>query len=95
MAPVESWTVLGTTGHRVSDLTFPWLNIGFNPDGLHPAAPARFVRWLRDAHPEAGRAGTDGALFRTQGQELVLELTPEALELWERYLDEYEAAIAN
>ena len=35
---------------------------------------------------------TDGTMFYTQGQELTLRLTPQAIDLLAGYLDEYERA---
>jgi len=47
---------------------------------------------VQGEHPDVGRAMQDGTLFHTGGQELTLNLTPEAIELLETYVDEYEEA---
>ncbi len=95
LPPVEAASSLSIEDGRVRQLAFPWLNIGFNPGGYNPMEAEPFVQWLEHAHPEAlggGQlVGLDGPLFHTQGQELVLVLTRESLDLLAGYLDEYEA----
>jgi hypothetical protein len=96
LPPVEAASSLSIEDGRIRRLAFPWLNIGFNPGGYNPMEAEPFVQWLEHAHPEAldgGQlVGLDGPLFHTQGQELVLVLTRESLDLLAGYLDEYEAA---
>jgi hypothetical protein len=88
--PVESSFRIGLLDDRIDYLSFPWLNVGFGPGGYHPAEGGRFVRWLKAEHPEAGGPMDRGELFRTSGQELILILTPESLDLLASYLKEYE-----
>jgi hypothetical protein len=79
---------------RVDLLSFPWMNISWNPGGYQPAEAERFVRWLGAAHPEAidveDPMEGGGWLFRTPGQEWILRLNPRTLELLAGYLREYE-----
>lgn len=83
---------IGIRGGRVEHLSFPWLNVGFPSN--QPAESWAFVEWLQEAHPDAGAPMQSGTLFDYPGgQEMQLILTPESLELLERYLDEYERAI--
>jgi hypothetical protein len=93
-APKLTSFVIGVHGGRVDYLSFPWLNASF--PGEQPFEGARFVPWVEGAHPEAGgiEGGFhDGELFRIMGQEVVIKLTPDAIDLLAIYLDEYEAAV--
>jgi hypothetical protein len=90
LAPVTSISRFGFRDGRINRLSFPWLNVSFNPGGYYPAEFGRFVRWLEAEHPEAGGPGDRGELFRTAGQELIHVLTPESLGLLAGYLEEYE-----
>jgi hypothetical protein len=74
---------------RIDSLSFPWLNVSFGPGGVHPAEFRGFVHWLEIEHPDAAGPSPDGTLFRTAGQELILNLTEESLGLLKRYLTEY------
>jgi hypothetical protein len=78
---------------RIDSLSFPWLNVSFGPGGVHPAEFGGFVHWLEVEHPDAGAPFEDGELFRTTGQELVLNLTDESLDLLKRYLREYARSV--
>jgi hypothetical protein len=95
LPPVEASSSFSIEDGRVRRLAFPWLNIGFNPGGYNPMEAEPFLQWLEHAHPEALDGGQlvtlDGPLFRTQGQELVLVLNRESLDLLAGHLDEYEA----
>ena len=88
--PLRSSFGIRIRNGRIDLLGFPWLNIGFNPSGYRPAEAVRFMEWLEAEHPEAGRPGDRGELFRTQGQELIHVLTPESLDLLKGYLADYE-----
>jgi len=90
LPPLETFFHIGVHDDRVTYLSFPWLNVGF-PSNV-PAEGWRFIEWLQGVHPEVGGPMEDGTLFWTGGQEMNLILTPESIELLERYLDEYEAA---
>ena len=94
LPPVDAAFSLSIEDGRVHQLAFPWLNTGFDPGGYHPMETEPFLRWLERAHPEAldlhHLSGLDGPVFRTQGQELVLVLTRESLDLLATYLDEYD-----
>jgi hypothetical protein len=80
------------TDGRVDHLMFPWLGVSF--PGNVPVESWAFVEWLQGAHPDAGAPMQTGTLFRyPEGQDMVLILTPESIQLLERYLDEYEAAV--
>ena len=94
--PVDSAFGLGIHGGKIDVLSFPWLNISWGPDGYHPAEFQRFVLWLDAAHPEAINAahpGTAQRLFRVAGQEWILKLDRESLDLLAGYLDEYERSV--
>jgi hypothetical protein len=93
LPPLRSSFGIRIRNGRVDLLGFPWLTIGFNPSGYHPAEGARFVEWLEAEHSEAGRPGVRDELFRTTGQELVHVLTPGSLDLLAQYLDEYERSV--
>jgi hypothetical protein len=86
--PVERSFGIGVRNDRITNLSFPWLNVGF-PSKV-PAEGARFVKWLEAEHPEVGGPFDRGELFRTLGQEVTLILTPESLDLLAGYLEEYE-----
>ncbi|MGH2657490.1 MAG: hypothetical protein ACRDIZ_12480 [Actinomycetota bacterium] len=89
--PVKSSFDIGVRNDRITNLSFPWLNVGF-PAGK-PAEGANFVEWVEAAHPEVGgiQGGFhDGELFRIMGQEVVLILTPDSIDLLAGYLEEYE-----
>ena len=94
--PLESSFGLGVREGRIDVLTFPWLNISWNPGGYLPAEFEKFVMWLDTAHPEAidtERPMDAQRIFRTVGQEWILKLTPESLDLLAGYLDEYERSV--
>ena len=76
---------------RITYLSLPWLSSGFPSD--RPAESWRFVRWVGAEHPEAGRPMHRGKLFQTVGQEVVLILRRESIDLLARYLDEYERSV--
>jgi hypothetical protein len=95
LPPVESSFAIGFRDDRIHLLSFPWLNVSFGPGGFHPAEGGRFVRWLEAEHPEAGGVFDRGELFHTVGQELVLDLTPESLDLLAGYLEEYERSVTG
>ncbi len=86
--PVERSFGIGVRNDRITNLSFPWLNVGF-PSKV-PAEGAQFVKWLEAEHPEAGGPFDRGELFRTLGQEVTLILTPESLDLLAGYIEEYE-----
>jgi hypothetical protein len=89
--PVKSSFGIGVRNDRITNLSFPWLNVGF-PAGK-PAEGANFVEWVEATHPEVGgiQGGFhDGELFRIMGQEVVLILTPDSIDLLAGYLEEYE-----
>jgi hypothetical protein len=90
MPPLETYFHIGVQNDRVTFLSFPWLNVGF--PGHVPTEGWAFIEWLQGEHPEVGAPMRDGTLFWTSGQEMNLILTPEALDLLEGYLDEYERA---
>jgi hypothetical protein len=75
---------------RITALNVPWLNISFGPGGVHPAESEGFLRWLEDEHPNVGAPFRNGVLFRSVGQELILELTDEALGRLKGYRRAYE-----
>jgi hypothetical protein len=81
--PIKSRVRLGFREGRIDHLSFPWLNVSF-PSGL-PAEGAGFVRWAMHKHQRAGQR-----LFRWMGQERVLNLNPESIDLLAGYLEEYE-----
>jgi hypothetical protein len=89
--PVESSFVIRVRNDRITYLSFPWLNVSFPSDV--PAEGGRFVRWLEAEHPEAGGPFDRGELLRTLGQELILILTRESLDLLAGYLEEYERSV--
>jgi hypothetical protein len=91
--PLESSVALRIQHGLIDDLSFPWLNISFDPGGVYPAEFEGFVRWLEIEHPDAGGPFDDGTLFRTIGQELVLNLTDESLLLLKRYLRGFERSV--
>jgi hypothetical protein len=91
--PLESSVALRIRHGRIDFLSFPWLNISFDPGGIYPAEFEGFVRWLEVEHPDAGSPFNDGTLFRTIGQELVLNLTDESLLLLKRYLRGFEHSV--
>jgi hypothetical protein len=91
--PPESSVTLGVRRGRIDSLSFPWLNIGFDPGGIYPAEFEGFVRWLEVEHPDAGAPFDDGTLFRTMGQELVLNLTRDSLDFLRRRLEQYERSV--
>ncbi|MGH2630718.1 MAG: hypothetical protein ACRDHI_09195 [Actinomycetota bacterium] len=93
LPPVESSFGIGIRDDRITNLSFPWLNYGF-PSNV-PAEGWRFVRWLEAEHPEAGAPMERGTLFQTMGQELVLILTRDSIDLLEGYLDEYERSVSG
>jgi hypothetical protein len=88
LPPVKSSFSLRVREGRIDRLSFPWLNVGFPSE--QPTEGGRFVRWLEAEHPEAGGPFDRGELFRTMGQELVLILTGESIDLLAGYLEEYE-----
>jgi hypothetical protein len=92
-SPVESSVALRIRHGRIDYLSFPWLNVGFDPGGSYPSEFGSFVRWLEVEHPDAGGPVDHGDLFRPIGQELVLNLTEESLDLLRTYLDEYERSL--
>lgn len=91
LPPVESSFAIRVRDGRITYLSFPWLSFSFPGDA--PAEGWRFVRWLEAEHPEAGGPMDRGALFRTAGQELILILTLESLDLLAGYLEEYERSV--
>jgi hypothetical protein len=91
--PKESSFGIGIRNGRITNLSFPWLNVGF--PGEFPAEGARFVQWLESEHPEAGGPFHRGELFRIVGQEVTLILTPESLDLLAGYLEEYERSLSG
>jgi hypothetical protein len=94
--PVESAFGLRIHEGKIDVLTFPWLNISWNPSGYYPAEFQRFVLWLDAEHPEAidtENPGTAQRLFRVAGQEWILKLDRESLDLLAGYLDEYERSV--
>ncbi len=94
-APVQSWFRLGFRDGRIDELSFPWLNVSFNPGGFNPAESEGFVQWLEVAHPDAAGPFEPGTLFRSGGQELMLNLTRESLDLLRIYLAEYERSVGG
>ena len=68
---------------RINELNFPWLNMSF--PGYTPAEFGEFVRWLGGENPVA-----IVDLFRIGGQEMILILTEESVDLLEALLDAYE-----
>jgi hypothetical protein len=86
--PVESSARLRIRDGRIDLLGFPGLNISWNEP---PREFEAFKAWLGATHPEAGSPMVDGELFYSQGQELMLILTRESLDLLAGYLDEYES----
>jgi hypothetical protein len=93
--PVRSSFRLGLRSGRIDYLSFPWLSVSFDPGGFHPSESERFVEWLQIEHPDAGAPFEDGTLFRTMGQELVLNLTRESLDRLRIYLDEYGRSVGG
>ena len=87
-SPVERSFGIGIRDDRITNLSFPWLNVGY--PGQVPGEGAQFVKWVETEHPEAGGPFDRGKLFRTLGQEVTLILTPESLDLLAGYLEEYE-----
>ena len=91
--PLVSAFGLGIHGGKIDVLTFPWLNIGWNPGGYYPPSSMCSSRGStpnirkRDAERRARR------LFRTVAQEWILKLTPESLDLLAGYLDAYERSV--
>ena len=98
-APAGSAFGLGIRDGRINVLTFPWLNISWNPGGYQPAEFESFVYWLDAEHPEAIDAQNplpdQPQLFRTMGQEWVLELNRKTLDLLKGYLEEYERSVTG
>ena len=95
--PLVSAFGIGVHGGRIDVLTFPWLNISWNPSGYYPPEFEKFVQWLDAAHPEAIDAGDPMApqrLFRVAGQEWILKLDRASLDLLASYLDEYERSVS-
>ena len=85
---------IGVHGGRVDHLAFPWLNVSW--PGNVPVEGWEFIEWLQGVHPEVGAPMQAGTLFDYPGgQEMQLILTRESLQLLERYLDEYEAAVVG
>jgi hypothetical protein len=83
---------IGVRDGLVTQLSFPYLGVTF--PGYTPAEGGAFVEWLHGAHPDAGAPMETGTLFRYPGgQDMALILTPDAIQLLERYLGEYEAAV--
>jgi hypothetical protein len=91
--PLKSAFGIGVHGSRIDVVTFPWLNISWNPSGYYPPEFRQFVLWLDAAHPEASDAEDPMApqrLFRTAGQEWILKLDRGSINLLADYLEEYE-----
>jgi hypothetical protein len=84
--PVRSSVELRIEDGRINLLNFPWLNMSF--PGYAPAEFGEFVRWLGDENPVA-----IVDLFRIGGQEMILILTEESVDLLEALLDDYERSI--
>jgi hypothetical protein len=92
-SPVERSFGIGVRNGRVTNLSFPFLNVGFPAEV--PADRARFVNWVDAEHPQAGGPFDRGKLFRTLGQEVTLKLTRESIDLLARYLEEYERSVSG
>jgi hypothetical protein len=98
LVPIGSAFRLGIRGGRVELLTFPWLDISWNPHGFYPLEFARFVSWLGAAHPEVldiEHPMAHQGLFRTPGQEWMLRLTPRSLDLLADYVASYERSAGS
>ncbi len=81
-------------GGQISGVSFPTLNISWNPGGIYPAEFRGFVKWLGQRHPDAGVGWPapevrDPTVFRTGGQEWTLILTRESVDLLAAYLGGY------
>jgi hypothetical protein len=81
--PVRSSVELRIENGDINLLNFPWLNMSF--PRYTPAEFGDFVRWLGGENPVA-----IVEIFRTGGQEMILNLTEEAVDLLEVLLDDYE-----
>jgi hypothetical protein len=81
--PVRSSVELRIENGHIDLLNFPWLNMSF--PGNKPAEFGDFVQWLGGENPVA-----IVELFRTGGQEMILIMTEEAVDLLEVLLDDYE-----
>ena len=81
--PARSSVELKIEDGRINLLNYPWLNMSF--PGYTPAEFGEFVRWLGGENPVAV---VD--LFRIGGQEMILILTEESVDLLEELLDAYE-----
>ena len=89
----ESFAHLGVEDGRITFLSVPYLNASF--PGNVPGESWPFIEWLQDEHPEAGGPMDDGTLFHTEGQDLIINLNPQAIDLLERSFEEYERAVAG
>lgn len=92
---VETTFGIGIRDGRIDSLSFPWLNVSFNPGGFYPAEFEGFVQWLEVEHPDAAGSFDRGELFRSGGQELTLNLTRKSLDLLKRYLEEYGRSVGG
>jgi hypothetical protein len=81
--PVRSSVELRIENGHINLLNFPWLNMSFPRNT--PAEFGDFVQWLGDENPVA-----IVEILRTGGQEMILILTEEAVDLLEVLLDDYE-----
>ncbi len=93
MGPMRTSFRIGVRHGRIRILSFPWLNISWNPDGFLPAEYEPFVTWLEVNHPDAGGPMEPGVIFRSEGQELIHILTRKSLDLLADYLDEFERSL--
>jgi hypothetical protein len=93
MSPEETFGHLGVHDGSVTFLSFPYLNASF--PGNVPSEAWPFIEWLQEEHPDVGGPMRDGIIFHTRGQELTLNLTPDAIDLLERYLDEYDRSVTG
>ena len=57
LRPVESAARFRIGDGRIDLLSFPWLNVSWNPRGYFPKEAERFVLWLFAHYPEAIDAG--------------------------------------
>ena len=90
---VESSFGIGIGERGITNLSFPWLSVGY--PGGEPKELADFVAWMGAEHPEAGQVYEDGELFTTMGQELVHILTRRSVDLLATYLGEYERSLTG
>ena len=97
LRPVESAARFRIRDGRIDLLSFPWLNVSWNPRGYFPKEAERFVLWLFAHYPEAIDAEHPQAvrspLFRSQGQEWILRLNRASLDLLAGLLEEYARSV--